>query len=165
MEYDYFQNISGLFSSSHMDYNLERDPTTEPALEEMTEAAIRLLQKDHQGYFLFVEGGKIDKAHHKTRPHKALDETAELSKAVQKAVDMTNEEDTLIVVTSDHAHTMSYAGYAKRGSDIFGYAGKAGDSKLYTILSYANGPGYRKKDGRRYVPTEKDLSEYFELLY
>uniref|UniRef100_A0A6P7GCX8 alkaline phosphatase n=1 Tax=Diabrotica virgifera virgifera TaxID=50390 RepID=A0A6P7GCX8_DIAVI len=150
--------LLGLFEPNHMPYNLERDNETDPSLEEMTEAAIEVLQRGPEGYFLFVEGGKIDKAHHASAPHKALDETAEFAKAVQRAVELTNEEDTLIVVTADHAHTMSYAGYAKRGSDVFGYGGIANDDDYYTILSYANGPGYKsRKNKKRYVPSEGDL--------
>ncbi|CAH1956212.1 unnamed protein product [Acanthoscelides obtectus] len=164
--------LLGLFEPGHMKYNLERSKETEPSLEEMTEVAIRVLQRDtsstsnssapsDNGFFLFVEGGRIDTAHHSTFAHKALDETAEFAKAVQKAVQMTNEEDTLIVVTADHAHTMSYAGYAGRGSEIFGYAGQASDSNLYTILNYANGPGYRPlmATGERYVPSEEEMNE------
>lgn len=144
-----------------MKYNLDRDVDNEPSLEEMTEAAIKILQHGDEGFFLFVEGGRIDTAHHDSSAHKALDETAEFSKAIQKAVDITNEEDTLIVVTSDHAHTMSYAGYAQRGSDVFGFAGKATDSNPYTILNYANGPGYKSmSDGGRYVPSEEEISKY-----
>ncbi|XP_072398946.1 membrane-bound alkaline phosphatase-like isoform X1 [Diabrotica undecimpunctata] len=152
--------LLGLFEANHMQYNLERDNETDPSLEEMTEAAIEVLQRGPDGYFLFVEGGKIDKAHHASAPHKALDETAEFSKAVQRAVELTNEEDTLIVVTADHAHTMSYAGYAKRGSDVFGYGGIANDDNYYTILSYANGPGYKlRKNKKRYVPSEGELDK------
>lgn len=145
-----------------MSFNTDRDSSKEPSLAEMTESALRILQKGTQGFFLFVEGGKIDMAHHKTLAHKALDETAEFSKAIQKAVEMTREDDTLIIVTSDHAHTMSYAGYAQRGSDVFGYAGRAGDDQLYTILSYANGPGFKKSDNDhgRYVPSVEEISEY-----
>ncbi|XP_074039693.1 membrane-bound alkaline phosphatase-like [Leptinotarsa decemlineata] len=153
--------LLGLFESSHMHYNLDRNKDTDPSLEEMTEAAIKVLSRGDQGFFLFVEGGRIDSAHHDTLAHKALDETVEFAKAVQKAVDMTKEEDTLIVVTSDHAHTMSYAGYAGRGSDIFGYAGEGSDNHLYTILNYANGPGYKPivESGERYVPTENEMNE------
>jgi alkaline phosphatase len=50
----------------------------------------------------------------------ALDETVEFAKAVQAAVDLTDEEDTLIVVTADHAHTLSISGYPVRGNNIFG---------------------------------------------
>lgn len=50
----------------------------------------------------------------------SLDETVEFAKAIDKAVKMTNESDTLIVVTADHAHTMSLSGYAPRTESIFG---------------------------------------------
>jgi alkaline phosphatase len=65
-----------------------------------------------------LTGGRIDHAHHDTKAHLALDETVEFAKAVQAATDLTDEEDTLIVVTADHAHTMSISGYPARGNDI-----------------------------------------------
>lgn len=51
---------------------------------------------------------------------KALDETVQFSNAVKRAVELTSREDTLIVVTSDHAHTMSISGYPDRGNPIGG---------------------------------------------
>ncbi|KAH8283353.1 hypothetical protein KR054_008855 [Drosophila jambulina] len=138
--------LLGLFSKSHMHYHLEQlaDPdNNEPTLEEMTQKAIEVLQTEEQGYFLFVEGGKIDISHHDTMARIALDETAELSKAVRRAREMTNPEDTLIVVTSDHSHTFSVGGYQPRGSDIFGPAKKeAQDGRPYMALSYANGKSF-----------------------
>jgi alkaline phosphatase len=74
--------------------------------------------------YLILTGGRIDMAHHETKARKALDETAEFAKAVEAALKYVNIEETLIVVTSDHSHTMSYSGYSKRGSDILGLASK-----------------------------------------
>ncbi|XP_022901311.1 alkaline phosphatase-like [Onthophagus taurus] len=142
--------ILGLFESSHCVYNLETTDK-EPSLEEMTVSAIELLSKKGDGYFLFVEGGRIDHAHHDTRAHKALDETVQFSKAIQRARDITSEEDTLIVVTSDHAHVMNVNGYANRGNNIFGVGGKGSDGIPYLTLSYGNGPGHRNDvNGARY---------------
>ena len=59
-------------------------------------------------------------AHHDTKAHLSLDETEEFAKAVRVAVNLTNEDDTLIVVTADHSHTMTISGYAARGNPIFG---------------------------------------------
>ncbi|XP_017862510.1 PREDICTED: membrane-bound alkaline phosphatase [Drosophila arizonae] len=138
--------LLGLFAKSHLHYHEEQlaDPeNTEPTLEEMTQKAIEVLQTEENGYFLFVEGGKIDISHHDTMARIALDETAELSKAVKLARKMTSEEDTLIVVTSDHSHTFSLGGYQPRGSDIFGKAESSGtDDKPYLALSYANGKSF-----------------------
>lgn len=40
--------------------------------------------------------------------------------AIQKAVDMTSESDTLIIVTADHSHTFHMGGNAERGNPLFG---------------------------------------------
>uniref|UniRef100_A0A1B0GQF0 alkaline phosphatase n=1 Tax=Phlebotomus papatasi TaxID=29031 RepID=A0A1B0GQF0_PHLPP len=63
--------VLGLFEKSHLQYHLETQEmgtqATEPTLEEMTRTAINILSKNKKGFFLFVEGGKIDLAHHETR--------------------------------------------------------------------------------------------------
>lgn len=65
-------------------------------------------------------GGLIDLGHHDNKARKALDETVQFSEAIQAAVDITNQKDTLIIVTADHSHTMMMSGYPKRGNDILG---------------------------------------------
>ncbi|XP_026738716.1 alkaline phosphatase, tissue-nonspecific isozyme-like isoform X2 [Trichoplusia ni] len=134
--------LLGLFRDDHMDYHLKAE--NQPSLEEMVEVAIKMLSRNPKGYFLFVEGGRIDHAHHDSLAHLALDETVEYSKAVKKARALTNEEDTLIVVSSDHAHTMTVAGYPSRGNDILGTVDTATglDGKPYTTISYANGKAH-----------------------
>lgn len=110
--------LLGLFSSSHCPYHgdLKRDhlENADPSLSFMTEAAIKMLSKSEKGYFLFVEGARIDMAHHSNRAHRSLEDTEEFAKAVELARSMTSEEDTLIVVTSDHSHTMTINGYPVR---------------------------------------------------
>lgn len=147
-----------------MNFRLKSDPQTQPTLQEMTKKAIQLLQKEPNGYVLFVEGGLIDKAHHSTFARMALDETVEFSKAIAEAAAMTSEDDTLIVVTSDHAHTLTMAGYPKRGEDILGSSKKlAMDNMTYTTLSYANGPkpSFSNQNGTclRNNVSKDDLSE------
>lgn len=44
----------------------------------------------------------------------------EFDKAIQRAGELTNEADTLTVVTADHSHVFSFGGYTLRGSSIFG---------------------------------------------
>ena len=48
--------LLGLFAWSHMDYMLDREHQNDPSLEDMTRAAIRVLEKDRNGFFLMVEG-------------------------------------------------------------------------------------------------------------
>lgn len=164
--------LLGLFENSHMQYEVDRadDKAGEPSLTEMTEKAIEMLKKDRQGFFLHVEAGRIDHAHHAGNAKRALLDTIALSKAVKKAYEMTNPEETLIIVTADHSHVFTIAGYPHRGNDILGLAEEVpavdgqpttlSKDKLglpYTTLSYANGPGWR--DAMAADQKRPDLSE------
>jgi len=158
--------LLGLFSPSHMTYMADRKPdSSEPTLTEMTAAALARLKAHSGGYYLMVEGGRIDHAHHEGRAGYALEETVEMARAVQYAVDNTDPADTLIMVTADHSHVFTIAGYPQRGNDILGLVvppiGRgedggdggplmAADGKPYTTLGYANGPG--AVQGERQIP-------------
>ncbi|MBB4842887.1 alkaline phosphatase [Paucibacter oligotrophus] len=148
--------LLGLFERSHMQYEADRanDTGKEPSLTEMTEKSIKMLQKNPNGFFLHVEAGRIDHAHHGGNAQRALLDTIELSNAVRKAMAMTNEQDTLIIVTADHSHVFTIAGYPHRGNDILGLVkdvpsvdgngtspSLAADGMPYTTLGYQNGPG------------------------
>ena len=97
---------------------------------------------------LLVEGGRIDHAHHAGNAARALEDTVAFNEAIKVALEKTKREDTLIVVTADHSHTLTINGYPKRGNPILdkvvNVAGEfelAGDGKPYTTLAYAKGPG------------------------
>jgi alkaline phosphatase len=151
------RHLLGLFEPEHMNYEVDRakDPAGEPSLSAMTRAALAILRKNPNGYFLMVEGGRIDHGHHEGNAYRALTETIEFAHAVQVAADMTSPDDTLILVTADHSHTLVMAGYAVRGNPILGKVhGQSGEGRPthalardavglpYATLSYANGPGY-----------------------
>lgn len=148
--------LLGLFEPDHMQYDHDRKqgPHGEPSLTEMTRTAIRTLSRDPNGFVLMIEGGRIDHANHAGNAFRALDETVSLSDAVRAAVE-TAPADTLIIVTADHSHTLTFVGYPVRGNPILGkvrgLGGEDGDrsqyardlnGQPYTTLSYANGPGY-----------------------
>ena len=142
--------VLGLFERSHMEYEAKRakDTKGEPSLAEMTKMAIERLQQNDKGFVLMVEGGRIDHAHHEGSAYRALEDTLAFDAAVKTALELTKREDTLIVVTADHSHTLTINGYPKRGNPVLGLAidvdGKVmtgDDGKPYTTLSYANGPG------------------------
>jgi len=151
--------VLGLFEAGHMHYEEDRlrNPTGDPSLTEMTRSAISILANKPRGYFLTVEAGRIDHAHHAGNARRALRDTIELSDAVQLAREMTDPADTLILVTADHSHVFTIAGYPTRGNDILGKVrtnDKTGapdaDYSLdaagrpYTTLGYNNGPGSRR---------------------
>ena len=72
-----------------------------------------------------MAGGRIDHGHHASRADRALTETLELSNAVETAVNMTSEEDTLIIVTGDHSHAFVLGGYNPRGARMLGKESKS----------------------------------------
>ncbi|SJM33755.1 alkaline phosphatase [Mesorhizobium delmotii] len=135
--------IFGLFERSHMQYEADRanDKGGEPSIAEMTSKAIDVLSKNDQGFVLMVEAGRVDHAHHAGNAARALTDTIAVADAVQAAFDRVNPEETLIILTADHSHTMTINGYPQRNNPILGVAGEGDDKKPYTTLSYANGPG------------------------
>ncbi|OUL55987.1 alkaline phosphatase [Pseudoalteromonas ulvae] len=145
--------VFALFNESHMQYEADRknDIAGEPSLSEMTAKAIDILDNNDKGFFLTVEAGRIDHGHHAGNAHAALTDTIEFSKAVQAAMNATSDEDTLIIVTADHSHVFTIAGYPKRGNPILGKVvgiGKdqpslAADGMPYTTVGYSNGGGFK----------------------
>jgi alkaline phosphatase len=168
----------GLFEPAVMKYEADResDAAGEPSLVEMTRKAIEILRADKDGFFLMVEGGRVDHAHHAGNAARALKEAQTFADAVAAADAMTSDKDTLIVVTADHGHTMTFAGYPRKGSDILGLVtatpesenqrdgfALAGDGKAYTTLGYAMGPGAillgQQKSGERHEPTPAEVAD------
>lgn len=141
--------VLGLFNDSHMHYELDRG-VEEPSLSTMTAFAIDKLAQSSSGYFLQVEAGRIDHAHHAGNAAVALAETVEFSRAVQIALDKVDLAETLIIVTADHSHVMTIGGYVARGNPILGVARSvdkgepilAADDRPFTTLTYANGGGF-----------------------
>lgn len=142
--------LLGLFERDHMEFESARgaDVGGEPSLTEMTRKAITVLQTRTRGYVLMVEAGRVDHAHHFGMAGEALNEAIELDRAVAAALAMVDPADTLVIVTADHSHNLSIAGYPQRGNpilgpviDVNGRVSRGGDGKPFTTLSYANGPG------------------------
>ncbi len=157
------RHLLGLFEPSHMQYEHDRpgDRSGEPALHDMAAKALDILQNGNKPFFLMVEAGRIDHAHHQGNAYRALTDTIELDKTVQTILDKVDLNDTLVIVTADHSHTFNMAGYPQRGNPILGVV-KRNDKhgqpshqlmkdlqgKAYTTLGYQNGPGYVNGDQR-----------------
>jgi len=141
----------GLFQPSHLQFEADRanDAAGEPSLAEMTAFAVKQLQTNSDGFFLLVEGGRIDHAHHFSNAYRALVDTVAMDDAVRAALQLVDLKETLILVTADHSHTLTISGYQPRGNPILGKVPKSPmafvnpDNVAYTTLSYANGPGYK----------------------
>src|SRR5262249_42261181 len=101
-------HLLGLFAPWHMSFLYENGIKDDPSLSEMVDVAVRILSKNPNGFFLFVYNGLIDGGHHYTIPQGTLWEVIELDRALKKGDEMTDDNDTLIVVSADHAHTMHF---------------------------------------------------------
>ncbi|WP_133469466.1 alkaline phosphatase [Paraglaciecola marina] len=164
---DSVEHVFGLFNESHMQYEADRgnDIAGEPSISEMTETAINILDNNDDGFFLMVESGRIDHGHHAGSAYNALTDTIAFSDAVAKAVELTDSSETLIIVTADHGHVFTIAGYPKRGNPILGKVvsvnsteeATASDGMPYTTLGYTNGLGFRD------LGTETDADATYTL--
>ncbi len=178
--------VFGLFNANHLDFNADADRSKEPSLAELAAFAVRKLQSRGSGYVLMVEGGRIDHAHHLTNAYRALDETVQFAQAIEDVSKIVDPRDTLILVTADHSHVFTMAGYPPRGNPILGFLkqipGGEGRAALdaqgnvldqlgrpVPTLGYANGPvevrvGTRTLSSTR-APTDPDYLQPKTFLF
>lgn len=147
----------GLYSADgHLDFDMARR-AEQPALSQMAVKAVELLAPNPKGFFLMVEGGKIDHALHDSNAKRALVETIAFDDAIKAVIDKMQVLDpglknTLIVITADHDHTIVMNGYAKRGNPVLdivrnysdGLPARDADGKTYTTLVFGNGPNRKE---------------------
>jgi alkaline phosphatase len=171
--------LVGLFNKSLLNYELDRAKTAnaidEPSLADMTEKAVKLLQKNGKGFFLMVEGGRIDHALHNTNAKRALEDTIAFDDAIKRALTLVDLKNTLIVVTADHDHTMTINGYSHKGNNILGKVtdvkkttiqktpvlATAGDSLPYTALVFGNG-AVRNTTRSDLTSTDTTADDYYQ---
>ncbi len=97
-------NVFGVFASNDMSYDFDR-AERQPSLEEMTVKAIELLNKNENGFFLLVEGSKIDYASHAHDPVGVISESIAFDKAFRAAVRFAESDgNTIVVSCADHAN-------------------------------------------------------------
>ncbi|KAJ2142665.1 vacuolar alkaline phosphatase, partial [Coemansia sp. RSA 678] len=99
--------LLGTFAASHMDYEIDRDPKQQPSLAEMTNKALGILsaatKNTNSGFFLMVEGSRIDMAAHTNDPAAHVREIVaywDAISAVRAYVDA--HPDTVLISVSDH---------------------------------------------------------------
>jgi alkaline phosphatase len=109
-----------LQDSFSMPYELDRD-TGDLSLADYTRKGIELLSDNPQGFFMSVEGGKIDWACHANDAGAAINDVIAFDNAVKVAMDFARArpQDTLIVVTGDHETGGMTIGFAGTQYDTF----------------------------------------------
>jgi alkaline phosphatase len=172
--------LLGLFNRSHMNFDIDRDPAKEPSLRDMTVKALDVVSQNPKGFFMMVEGGRIDQALHPTLARKALQDAKAFDEAIAAAIAKVKEFDpelknTLIVVTADHDHTMVMNGYAsltgkttETNPGILGLMrtfndpsqpAKDIDGKPFTTLVFGNGEN-RIQGNRSAMPDLTDAAVF-----
>ena len=131
--------LLGLFTETGpLPYDRDRDKDTIPSLSQMTQKAIDTLSKDEDGFFLMVEGGKIDTAGHANDKENNIGETLAFDEAVKVALDFAKKDkNTLVIVTADHE-----TGDLKADDleDITTYKFNSGNHTSARVSLFAYGP-------------------------
>ena len=99
----------GSFAPSALAYDFDRqaaEDSEEPSLAEMTKKGIETLSKDEDGFFMFVEGSKVDWAAHANDPIGIISDVLAFDEAVGEAVEFAKEDgNTMVIVVSDHGNS------------------------------------------------------------
>ena len=162
------RRLLGLFHPENMDGALDRHVLKQgtvakypeqPDVADMTRAAIRVLSRNPNGFFLMVEAGLIDKFNHPLDWERAAYDTIMLSNAVQVAKDFAGQRnDTLIIVVPDHTHGLAIVGTvddAKPGAEMRDKVGS------YAAAGYPNYP----PPGPDGYPPSIDVSRRLAVFY
>ncbi|GIP38575.1 alkaline phosphatase [Paenibacillus sp. J31TS4] len=100
--------IWGSFAPSALAYDFDRKVTNnnEPSLAEMTKKAIDTLSKNEKGFFLFVEGSKVDWAAHANDTIGIISDVLAFDDAVNEALEFAKKDgNTMVIAVSDHGNS------------------------------------------------------------
>jgi alkaline phosphatase len=134
--------LLGLFSRSHMPFEIDRLQSTElqaaiPTLSEMTKVALQRLSSAPEGFFLMVEGGRIDHAAHGNDGAAAIRDQIAFDETIATVLAFIGKHpDTLLVITTDH------------GTGGFNVNGLGSEDFDTTVPSYAeSSPAFDRLSG------------------
>jgi len=161
------QPIVGVFATDNIDTWLDRnvytdnlgDNTDQPGLVDMTTAALEVLSRDEDGFYLQVEAASVDKALHPMDFERAIADAIEFDRAVAATMEYLEAngllENTLVIVTADHGH--SFDVYGTVDTEAFN-AAETDEEKRDAIGVYADAgyPDYADEDGD-FFPDEWDV--------
>lgn len=119
--------ILGLFNMGNMSYEIDRAATAEPSLAEMAGKALQVLSRSKTGFFVMIEGGRIDHAAHRNDAPATIREVLAFDEAVGVAMDFVKKNPaTLLIVTADHETAgMALIGHSRKSKESVGMDLKA----------------------------------------
>ena len=134
--------VWSLFGDDMMDYEIDRNPEEQPSLHEMTGKAIELLSAHKNGFFLMVEGSKVDYAAHAQDPIETITEFLEFDRAVKVALDFAKKDgNTTVLILPDHGNS----GITLGDRYYSNYAAKGLDSMFVNMKNYRAGVTHLRK--------------------
>lgn len=125
--------VWSLWSDEAMPYDIDRDTAQVPSLQEMTVKALDLLSQHKKGFFLMVEGSKIDWAAHANDAIGCITEYLAFDKAVQAVIDFAKKDgNTTVVILPDHGNS----GFTLGRRDLKHYDKASFDALFSNITQY-----------------------------
>ncbi len=153
-----------LFGENEMSYDLDRDPSEQPSLEEMTRKAIEKLSQHENGFFLMVEGSKVDWAAHSNDPVGMTTDFLAFDRACGAALEFARRNgETAVIIVPDHGNSGISLGVGRCG----GYDRLSKEQLFHSLSLFkltAQGLG-RKVNQIPYEQVQEMFREYagFEL--
>ena len=115
----------GSFADADLKYDFDRqsdNDNVQPSLAEMTNKAIEVLNKDEDGFFLMVEGSKVDWAAHANNTVGIVSDILAFDEAVKAAIEFAKTDgNTVVVVTTDHGNSGITIGSSYYNENIESY--------------------------------------------
>ncbi|MDH6305096.1 alkaline phosphatase [Parabacteroides sp. PF5-5] len=106
MRNDSSDKMWALFGDGAMDYDIDRDPAQQPSIEEMTRKAIEKLSMHEDGFFLMVEGSKVDWAAHGNDPVGMATDFLAFDRACGAALEFARKNgETAVIIVPDHGNS------------------------------------------------------------
>jgi len=143
--------VLGLFHDSNMLFDIDRNLSRQPSLAEMTVKAISIMDNKNEGFFLMVEGGRIDHTAHANDPAALYRDVLAFDEAVRVAIDYANtNRHTMVIVVADH----------ETGGLILGTGGEDGETDMGILNNVTKSAGYMAILIGRGTPIADVLRDY-----
>lgn len=153
------KKVWALFEDKDIPYDIDRDTTRTPSLAQMTTKAIEVLKKNKNGFFLMVEGSKIDWAAHANNPAGILSESLAFDKAVGEVMEFARKDgNTTVIILPDHGNS----GFSIGRKDLKNYT-RASIDKLFGPISKVKKTPVEIEKKINSVPKDSIKKAFFDL--
>ena len=150
------KKLWSLFNDRDMPYDLDRDPKVTPGLDEMTSKAIETLSKNKNGFFMMVEGSKVDWAAHANDPIGMITDFLAFDRACKVALDFARKDgNTAVVILPDHGNS----GFSIGSNRCPGYSTLTKDQLFDAVTHYT-----KTAEGLTNILNENEFSAAKDLV-